>query len=79
MNDHDRLVHALTQWDIKQSKRDKHHNWRFLGIALQSLSEVESEMPNATIEKIASECLNGRCLDFVLKYLASDMLTGKKK
>ena len=70
MNEHQKVVTALIQWDAKQAKRDKHHNPRFLALALQALDSIEEEMPGASAETLAKEALNGRCLDFVLKYIS---------
>jgi hypothetical protein len=69
MSNHDKIVSALTNWDALQSQKDRYHNWRFLGIALQSLASVEEDMPNESAENIAKEAFNGRCLTYVLKYL----------
>jgi len=66
MNNHDKIVSALTQWDIKQSKK-KGHNRHFLGIALVALAEVEEEFPDASIEKIVGKAFEGRLHDFILK------------
>jgi len=71
LSNHQKLVSALTQWDIKQSKRDKYHNRHFLGIALVSLQSVEEDMPEATAEQIANEAFDGSCLAYILKYLAN--------
>jgi hypothetical protein len=70
MTTHDKIVSALTQWDIKQSKRDKHHNPYFIGIALNNLRDFELEQPGATAEEIVRECFNGRLADFILKFIA---------
>ena len=70
-NDHERIVSALTEWDRRQARRDKHHNPRFLGIALLALADVEADTPEADARTIATAALDGRCLDFVLKAIAA--------
>ena len=72
LSNHQKIVSALTQWDIKQSKRDRHHNPHFIGIALISLASVEQDMPNASAEDIAREAFEGHCLEFILKCLHPD-------
>lgn len=69
MDNHTKIVSALTNWDTLQSKKDKHHNPRFLGIALVSLKNAEADFPSASAEEIAKEAFNGRLLAYVLKYL----------
>jgi len=51
MNDHDKIVSALTQWDIRQSKK-KGHNKYFLGI--QSL-QFHIKMGMAIIDTITQD------------------------
>ena len=70
MDNHTKIVSALTNWDTAQSKKDKNHNQRFLGIALVSLKNVEEDFPSASAEEIAKEAFNGRLLTYVLNFLA---------
>ena len=42
-SEHDKMVSALTEFDREQTKRAHMWNSHFLGIALQSLAEYQSE------------------------------------
>lgn len=69
MNQHDKIVSLLTQWDTKQAKRDKKHNYRFLGIAFNALASAEEDYPEADAKTIVKAAFNGRCAAFILKGL----------
>ena len=67
-SEHRKIVHALTQWDTKQSARkNSHHNPYFLGIAFGSLASAEDE--ESDVRAVIVRALTGRCADFVLKSL----------
>ena len=68
MNKHDKIVQALSAWDVKESRK-KNSNPHFLGIALDALASVEDEFPDANMEKIINEAFEGRLKDFIIKYL----------
>lgn len=75
MTDHDRIVHALSEWDRRQAKRDRYHNPRFLGIALVALRGAEEESPAIATRDLILRTLTGRCADFVLRSLGLETMT----
>lgn len=64
-----RVTHALIEWARRQSRRDKHHNPHFIGIALVAIDNYLSDEPDASEAQIVANCLVGRCAAFVARAL----------
>jgi hypothetical protein len=66
MNIHFKLVHAVTEYDRKQSTR-KHYNIYALAQYLQAIERVDSEIPAKGLRAALTGNFNGRLLDVCLK------------
>ena len=64
---HSRLVHALTEWDIRQSKT-KHYNRWALGQYFQALDNVKEAMAQgANLADALMKGFNGALLRYLAK------------
>ena len=73
---HAEIIHALTDWDRRQEKRDRHHNRYFLPIAFKAIENAETEYTDTRTIILAA--LTGRCCDFVLKSLDLPLMTAQE-
>lgn len=65
-----KLIHLVTQWDVKQSKT-KHHNPYALGIYMQAVDTVMAEIEKGKALDAALEAaFDDRLLDFIRKGMA---------
>lgn len=76
----DQIVSAITQWDERQSKRDKYHNPHFLGIALQVFNDESAEAEaEANPRQFILRNFNGRLRAFIVKALQLEPLTKEEE
>jgi hypothetical protein len=72
---HSALVHAVTQWDIRQSRR-KHHNPYALAHYLGAVERVESAVTaGATLRAAIVAAFNDRLRDHVLRAVNEPVAT----
>jgi hypothetical protein len=77
---HDKLVHAATEYDRKQSSRRGYNRWAF-GQYLEAIERVDKslEFEGVTVRQALVENFCGRLLDVLLKVAEETPSTRKEQ